>query len=412
MSRHLLARPVPVLLTIVAAGVAPVALSASPVIPVAPVRSESSVLPEGTSISLSGYVKLDVLYSQYSEGEVAQGAGRDFYLPNSIPVSAGSGQSRSFFDMHAKETRLIIKSETPLEGHKLGTHIEADFIVNQGAGNELVTNAYNLGFRRAFITFDNWLLGQDWSSFQNLGALPETLDFVGFPADGTVFVRQPQVRYTFGNFLVSLENPETSVLPGGGGSVAASNDARVPDLVLRYNFKLGDSEFAVAALGRQLAVKNPAAAGPPPVDAVDTTATAAGVSISGKIPLGADDLKFQITSGDGLGRYVALGTSADAALNGGALEAIGVTAGYLAYKHAWSPQWRSTLTASHFSADNDTALTGTAVTAKVSSYSANLLYSPVAKLSFGVEYRHATRELESGADGALDRLQFSSKYAF
>lgn len=365
-----------------------------------------------TTVSVSGYVKLDMLYSRFSEGEVAQGPGRDFYLPNAIPVSGGNGESRSFFDMHAKETRLIVKSETPLDGHKLGTHIEIDFIVNQGAGNELVTNAYNPGFRRAFITYDHWLLGQDWSTFQNMATAPENLDFVAFPSDGTVFVRQPQLRYTLGGLQIALENPETSVLPGGGGAVAASNDARLPDLVLRYNFKLGDSEFAVAALGRQLAVKNPAAAGPPAVDAVDDTATAAGVSVSGKIPLGGDDLKFQITSGDGLGRYVALGTSADAVLNSGQLEAIGITAGYLAYKHAWNPQWRSTLTASHFSADNDSALTGAAVTAQVTGYSANLLYSPVAKLTFGVEYRHATREVESGADGSLDRLQFSSKYAF
>ncbi|TMP26646.1 porin, partial [Pseudoalteromonas rubra] len=44
--------------------------------------------------------------------------------------------------------------------------------------------------------------------------------------------------------------------------------------------------------------------------------------------------------------------------------------------------------------------------------SANLLYSPVKKLTFGVEFKHAERETESGADGDLDRLQFSAKYAF
>lgn len=362
-----------------------------------------------TKLTWGGYVKADAMYSRFSEGEVAQSTSRDFYVPGTIPVSTGSGESRDFFDAHAKETRLFLKTETPLDGHKLGTHIEFDFIVSQGTGNELVTNAYNPGLRRAFITYDNWLIGQEWSTFQNLGALPETLDFVAFPSDGTVFMRQPQVRYTLGNFQLALENTETSVLPGGGGTVTGSGDGRIPDAVARYNFKLGAAELSLAGLLRQLHVDNPAAGA---VAAVSDSSTGGGVSFSGRIPLGKDDVKFMLTSGEGLGRYLALGTSADAVLANGELSGIGITAGYLAYKHQWTPTLRSTLTASTFQADNDIALTGGAVTKSVTSFSGNLLYSPVAKLTFGVEYRHASREVESGADGALDRLQVSTKYLF
>ena len=46
------------------------------------------------------------------------------------------------------------------------------------------------------------------------------------------------------------------------------------------------------------------------------------------------------------------------------------------------------------------------------SYSANLLYSPEKKLTFGVELKHANREIESGVDGDLTRLQLSAKYVF
>lgn len=382
-------------------------------IPVVPIRAEANDVWGSTKIDLSGYVKLDVLYSRFSEGEVAQGTGRDFYLPNSIPVSAGTGSARNFLDFQAKETRLVIKTETPFEGHKVGTHLEADFIVSQGAGNELVTNAYNPGLRRAFITFDNLLVGQDWSTFQNMATVPETLDFVAFPSDGTVFIRQPQIRYTWNSFQFSLENPETSVLPGGGGPVTATNDSRLPDVVVRYNFKFGENgEFSLAGLARQLAVENPAVGGDAPVAAVDSTSGGGGVSLAGKIAFGADDLKFQVTSGKGLGRYVALGTSADAVLINGELEGIDILAAFVAYKHAWNDQWRSTVTASTFSADNELAETGGAVTSNMSSFSANLLYSPVQRLTFGVEFRHANRETESEADGSLDRLQFSSKFSF
>lgn len=386
----------------------PAPAAATAAAPPAPAKAGEAKLGD-TKLTWGGYVKADAMFSRFSEGEVAQGSGRDFYLPNSIPVSAGSGSSREFFDAHAKETRLFLKSDTMLDGHKLGTVVEFDFIVSQGTGTEVVTNAYNPGLRRAFVTYDNWLLGQEWTTFQNLAALPETLDFVAFPSEGTVFARQPQVRYTHGGLQIALENPETSLLPNGGGTVLGDGDPTIPDAIARYNFKLGGAELSVAGLLRQLRVENPAAGA---TAAVKDSRTGGGISFAGRIPLGKDDLKFMLTSGDGIGRYVALGTSADAVLSGGKLDSIGITAGYLAYKHQWSQQWRSTLTASAFEADNNAARTGGAVTKSVRSYSGNLLYSPVAKLTFGVEYRHASREVENGADGSLDRLQFSTKYSF
>jgi hypothetical protein len=121
-----------------------------------------------------------------------------------------------------------------------------------------------------------------------------------------------------------------------------------------------------------------------------------------------------VTGGEGIGRYLALGTATDAVIDaaGNGLETVGVYAGYIAYRHPWNSQLRSTATISYFSADNDVALSGGGVTKTVQSASINLLYSPVAKITFGAEYRHAQREVENGDDGALDRLQFSAKYVF
>ena len=364
-----------------------------------------------TKLTWGGYIKADAIYSRFSEGELAQSTSRDFYVPGTIPVSNGSGRSFEALDFHAKESRLFVKTETAIDGHKLGTHVEFDFIVNQSTtANEIVTNAYTPGLRRAFLTYDNWLIGQEWTTFMNLAALPETLDFVAFPSDGTVFVRQPQVRYSNGGFAVSVENPETSLLPGGGGAVAGTGDGKLPDLIARYSLKFdGGSEVSLAGLLRQLKVNNAAVGATP---AVEDSTTGAGLSLAGKFALGKDDIKFMLNAGQGIGRYLALGTSADAVLASGKLDAIDLYSGYIAYKHAWSPQWRSTITASYFSADNDAAKTGTAVTKQVSSFSANLLYSPVAKLTFGGEFRHANREIESGFDGDLDRVQVSAKYSF
>lgn len=84
----------------------------------------------------------------------------------------------------------------------------------------------------------------------------------------------------------------------------------------------------------------------------------------------------------------------------------------LAYKHAWADKWRSSLIYSAQHIDNDAQLTGLAVTDNTSSYAVNLIYQAASKLMFGVELRHATREILSGDEGDLNRVQFSAKYDF
>jgi hypothetical protein len=362
-----------------------------------------------TTFNWGGFAKLDVIYSSFSDGAIAQSTSRDFYVPGTIPVSDGTGTGlrRNYLDMHAKETRLFLSTQTDVgTAHKLGGHVEFDFIsgqINQGgvtgAGNEAVTNAYNPALRRAFITYDKWLFGQEWSTFTNLGAIPETLDFVAFASDGTTFARQPMIRYTHGPIEVALENGNTTVV-----GIGLTNDNVAPDLHLRYRLKSGSADLAVAAVVRQLKERT---------TGVDDTEMGYGLSLSGKLGLGPrNDLRFMLNGGSGVGRYLALGTSSDAAVDANnQLEALDVINGYIALRHAWTSQWRSNLVLSAFKADDNVLLAGT-TTETVSTVALNLLYSPVAKLTIGAELRHAERETISGLDGELSRLQFSTKYVF
>ncbi|WP_029891461.1 DcaP family trimeric outer membrane transporter [Polycyclovorans algicola] len=352
-----------------------------------------------TEVTLGGFVKLDFIYSQNDPGSNAD-LGRDFYVPGLIPV--GNAQSSSRFDAHAKETRLIFATNTDFNGYKVGSYIEADFIVNQGTpgADERITNAYNPGLRRAFVTFGGFLAGQDWSTFQNLVALPETLDFVAWPSDGTPFMRQALLRYTTGGLDLSLENPQTTVTDGMGARISEDENT-LPDLHARYRFSVGSAQMSVAALARQLKTDGNGAE------------TGYAVSVAGKIPLGKNDIRFTISQGDGAGRYLALNTVNDAQIAAnGDLEAIEVINGFIAYRQVWTEKWRSTLALSAFSADHDTALTGTGVTKSVQSASVNLLYSPVPPLTVGGELRYAEREVENGDEGDLTRFQFSVKYSF
>ncbi len=356
----------------------------------------------GTKITYGGFIKADMIYSDLSDGTMAPGyIGRDFLIPGTIPVG-GTGEGWDL-DYNAKGSRFYFKTDTTTAGgDRLRSHLEFDFYASPG-GNERVSNSYNPRLRHAYLAYNGWLFGQSWSTFQNPGALPESADFIGAP-EGTVFMRQAQIRYTNGPWQFSIENPETTITPYGGGGRIVTDNASLPDFVLRYNHKAEWGGLAVAGLIRQLDYR---------AGATDEQEGSYGLSFSGKVNLGKDDLKFMLTSGTGLGRYVGLNTANGAVLDANNnLHGIDTVNGLVAFRHWWSDQWRSTFIYSALFADNDTALTGTGVTESAESYHVTLFYSPTKKLTLGAEYLHANRQLESGADGDLDRFLFTAKYSF
>lgn len=354
------------------------------------------------SYKFGGYIKTDVIYSDYSDGS-SSGAGRDFYIPGTIPVG---GEGESYLDLHAKESRINFRTDHILDnGAKLGAFIEMDFLLS-GQGDERVSNSYSPRLRHAFLTYNKWLFGQTWMTFFNVGALPENLDFVG-PAESTIFGRQTMIRYTSGPWQFAIENPETTITPHGGGGRIVADDSRVPDIVGRYNMTGDWGAFTVAAMYRQLRYENNAAG-------IKDSTSAYGVSLSGKFNIGSgDDFRWMASFGSGMGRYFGLNLANGAVLDAnGDLEAIDSWGVFGSYRHLWNSQWRSNLTLGYASVDNDINLTGTGVTSDASSVHVNLIYSPQPKLDFGFEVMYANREIESGADGDLTRFQFSAKYAY
>ena len=355
------------------------------------------------SYKFGGYIKTDVMYSDFGGGSVASGsAGRDFYIPAVVPVGT---DGESYLDFGIKESRINFRSTHNLDnGAKLGTFMEFDMMLS-GQGDERISNSYAPRIRHAFFTYNNWLVGQTWMTFFNVGALPENLDFVG-PAESTVFGRQAMIRYTNGPWQLAFENPESTITPGTSGGRVVADDSKIPDVVLRYNLKRDWGTLTAAGMLRQLACDGCVAG-------VDDTATGFAVSLSGKFVFGnKDDFRWMASTGN-MGRYIGLNISNGAVVDpNGNLETIDQTGVFGSYRHLWNDKWRSNLTYGFLSVDNDTDLTGLGATKKMSSWHANIIYSPQPKLDFGAEFIYVDRKLESGADGDLTRLQFSAKYAF
>lgn len=358
-----------------------------------------------TNFKFKGYVKLDASITEFSGGDLPSNSlGRDFYIPGLVPV--GGDSNGADFDFNPRETRFIFAVDTERGGHDIGGLIELDFQVTSD-GNERVSNSYTPRMRQAYLTIDNWLLGQAWTTFQDVSALPDNLDFIG-PAEGTVFIRQPMIRYTNGPFQIALEQPETEVT-GPAGERLLPGDDIAPDIVLRYNQKREWGHLTLAAIGRALHVEDDIV----PAARADTV-FGFGASASGKLKVGEkDDFRFMATYGEGIGRYIGVNIVNDVAVGAsGKLETIPTLSGFASYRHFWTPNLRSNITGGYFKADNPVALVGDSVTDEVYSGHINLIYSPVPKIDLGIEYIYANRTLESGAAGDMNKVQFSTKYSF
>ena len=356
-----------------------------------------------TDIKVGGYVKVDAILSDYSNAPT-RGVGEDFFIPETIQTSGEPGDPR--LNLHAKETRFWLKSFTPTKLGNVNTHFEIDFLAGQ-QGNERVGNSFSPRIRHASLSWDRWLVGQTWTNFFNVATLPDYLDFIG-PV-GTIFARQAQIRYTLptanGDWAFSLENPETTLTPFGGGPRIDADDGLLPDVVLRRNWNGDWGSFSAAALLRELKIDE---------GSIEDAEFGAAIGLAGKFLVGdRDDLRWQVNYGTALGRYMGIN-----AFNVGALDSDGsieLTTQYgivAAYRHVWSDRFHSSFGASFASADNDTAITGLAVPRSYQSAHADIVWSPVERMSIGAEYIWGRRKDESGDDGILNRLQLSAKYLY
>lgn len=368
-----------------------------------------------TQVRLGGYIKLIGSSTRFSDGEVATNSlGRDFYLPQAIPT--GGAPSAHDTDFTAKQSRFWLNLDTTVSGHAVKGYLEFDFQTSPGTqGSQRTTNGYNPALRRAFMQVDRWTFGQDWSTFQYTGALPESTDYVG-GAEGTVFVRQPLIRYSAplgkGTTLhVSVENPESGTASLGSPTLTENGDDRLPDFAARLAWTGKRGELSLAGLVRQVRVEN---AG------VSADTGGFGVSVGGKLFLNdakTGDARIMVTYGNNIGRYVGLNFAPDAVFVPATnrLESASVFAVLGAVRVPLAPGVRVNLMGSYQSVDysDNLALANIAGFNKQAwSIAGNLFYSPVKNIDLGIEYRHGQRELVSGADGSTDRIDVVAKYSF
>jgi len=365
-------------------------------------EDERGFMMGDTRVTYGGFVDFDAHVTDVSDGDLAATSiTRDFYIPGATPVG-GTDDGETDFDFTAKASRFFFATQTETDMGPVQGRIEFDFLGSPG-GNERVSNSYNPRLRVAWVQMGNWRVGQDWSTFTNTAVIPESASFLA-ASDGMLFGRQAQVRYTNGGFQFALENPDTTVTPFGGGGRIDGGDGALPDAVARYNWRGDFGQMTVSALARNLSYES---------GAVDGNAFGWGLNWSGRVNLGDNaDLRFSLTGGEGIGRYIGLNSVNGAVVTAsGDLEAIPVYGGVLAWRQQLGEGRRFSLGYSMLEADNDVTLTGTGVTKRTwSAFGAYLV--PVGPVTIGAEVLFGERELENGQSGSIARATISTKYPF
>ena len=367
-----------------------------------------------TNFDVGGFVKMDSHVTRATDSASGEYGFENFLVPGAIPTDNATNSSYNY-NMNARQSRIFFSTDTETDIGNVGTYVEIDF---RGSDiDEDVSSSYSPRLRHAFMTFQDFTIGQTWSTFFNVSSLPENLDFVG-PV-GTVFVRQTQIRYSPGNWDFAIENPQSTTSPVNGvdendntpGDEVEFDQNRMPDLVARYNAPLDNGSASVAVMGREIAYRD---ADLNNGDNSRESAYGYAVSLAGKFPVGdnGSDIRAQLNAGNALGRYIALnGFQAAQIEQDGDVELVDQVSGHVSYRHIWSPQWRSNFTVSHATADNPDTTPG-GVAKSYSSTHANLIYSPISNLDLGGEVIWGDKELESGRNGELHRLQFTAKLGF
>jgi hypothetical protein len=276
--------------------------------------------------------------------------------------------------------------------------------------------------RHAYGTFGGLLAGMTWSTFLDLGAAPDTVDFNG--PGSLALVRNPMIRYTFtfspgATLAVAAENTR------GQQYGSSSRFQVVPDLHANFTYSGSWGHLSLRGVGQQFNRQvGPAGA--------ETNKSKFGVSgaASGSVKLGGDTLVAQVSGGQSIGRYLfnALGNEYATGKtfgwvtvdNNDNIQLWTAFAYHLGFTHVWSPEFRSNAVWSQtFIQDPkiDGAVADNTTQKGMMQLFVNTFYSFAKNAEFGIEYSYGqwksfSTATSPEAKGTQNRLTGTFHYNF
>ncbi|UYW00833.1 porin [Flavobacterium agricola] len=214
------------------------------------------------------------------------------FVPATIPVPTDL-LTKNRFNMDASKSTLFFK----LLGNndKVGqfqAYVAGRF---SGAGGAFVlTDAY--------VTLLGFTVGRTWSTFNDLAAVPPTIDFQG--PNGAAEMRTTQIRYT-GDFGKGFSYAVAAEMPNTTGTYAPTQTVettqRIPDIPVYVQYNWGEkkaSHVRAAGVMRNMNYRDV-------INNTTETETSFGMQLSTNVEL-TSFMEFygQITYGKGIAQYI------------------------------------------------------------------------------------------------------------
>jgi hypothetical protein len=243
----------------------------------------------------------------------------------------------------ARTSRFGIITTTPSKYGNIGVRLEGDFNGPSYFQSETFTNSVLFRLRHGYGTIGGLLIGQTWTTFLDLGAAPDTVDFNG--PGSLALVRNPMFRYAIGiadgaTLTLALENTR------GQQYGSDSRFQTVPDIHANFTYGAGWGHVSLRGVAQQYNRQVGTAGN-------ETNKSEWGMAgaLSGSVKFMGDTLVWQVSGGPGIGRYLlnAIGAG-DANTHGFAnvdannkVKLWTVYAYHLGFTHVWNPDLRSNL---------------------------------------------------------------------
>lgn len=378
----------------------------SPAVVAEPVAKPTNVLntvKSNTEITLYGNVRADASYQ-------FKGPNSMYNLISAVPLEGTEAERKNSdkFQSTLNATRFGLNFKTPISGdHNLGGKLEMDFF--GGAGRD------TFRIRHAYLTYDDWLVGQTWSNFNALEYFPETVD-ASLSVGGSL-TRVPQIKYTVPvdqklNLAFSLEDSKAeTVTRTGTQDFTTDPDAKLkfPSATGRINYKF---ENGSALSGRAfLTQKSTNHEG-------DDSFLAWGAALGGKHQITDNTLvRFDYNHIKGDTKNVLWSNMAYVFDSNGKMQENEFDAITVGVTQKISPKLRSTLGMGYMKAkDSNTfaqlVINDTTQNKELKEAWINIFYTPVKTLNFGVEYMYGERKTFNDLTGKDNRINFTAIYDF
>lgn len=338
------------------------------------------------NMKLYGFVRFDGTHDFGSSNTLSKGDWAGFLQTQPIEGTADA-KKRGGTYLTARTSRFGIDGKLgggavdfKLEGDFNGTTAENSTAQPGRNGN----NSTGLRIRHAYVEFNNWLVGQTWSNYEDLASLSESVQFN--PSLTASAVRQAQVRYRF-----NLPSSQLSfALENGGSSTNGTSNAdfdKGVDISARWS-KSGDWGHLSARW---------ASVGYSVTNTVGTTHSARGyqTGLSGSAAVPTGKFVYGWFVGNGGGRY-AWGSLIQGAVDpGSGINLYRSHAYHVGYTHNWSGTLRSNIAYATMNFENNSNAIANVTNKSLSQLHINLIANVAKNTELGVEYAHGKRTLMS-----------------